>query len=78
MIRIYLRHIINNHKTQGEWKVYLTIGITFTSSKNSDETHTIHTKSDNIETMMGSEKDAIIEELFESLLHGFNKDLKNQ
>ena len=28
--------------------------------------------------MMGSEKDAIIEELFESLLQGFNKDLKNQ
>ena len=38
--------------------------INFISSKASDETHTMQTKSDNIETMIGSETDEVIEELF--------------
>ena len=46
------------------------MAINFHSSKVSDETCTIHTKSDNIEIeiMMGGETDEIIEEHFESLL----------
>ena len=45
------------------------MAINFISSKlDSDETRTMHTKSDNIAIMMGSETDEIIEELFKSLL----------
>ena len=33
MIRPCLRDIINNHKTQGEWKIQLTMSINFISSK---------------------------------------------
>ena len=41
------------------------MAIIFISSKpDSDETRTMHTKSDNIEIMMGSETDEIMEELF--------------
>ena len=40
--------------------------INFVSSKDSRETSTMHTKSDNIETMMSSKTDKIIEELFKS------------
>ena len=47
MIRPYLSDIINNHKTQGEWKIQLTMGINFFSSKDSEETRAMHTKSDN-------------------------------
>ena len=86
MIRPYLGDIINDHKTQGEWKIHsgntitehktqgewkiqLTMAINFISSKeDSDETRTMHTKSNNIEIMMVSETDEIIEELFKSLL----------
>ena len=50
------------------------MAINFISSKDSDETHqnlrTTHTKSDNVEIMMGSETDEIIEELL------FWKDIK--
>ena len=42
--------------------------ISFISSKESDEICTMHTKSNNIEIMMGNEPDEIIEEPFESLL----------
>ena len=76
MIRPNLSDIINNHKTQGEWKIHLKIAINFISSKNSDETRTMHSKSDNIEIMMGSETDEIIEECFESLLKGYEKVLE--
>ena len=68
MIRQYLSDIINDHKSQGEWKIQLTLAINFVSSKNFKETRTMHSNSDNIETMIGSETDEIIEELFESLL----------
>ena len=61
MIRPYLSDIINDHKTQIEQKIQLTMAINFFSSKNSEETRTINTKSDNIEIMMGSETDKTIE-----------------
>ena len=68
MIRPFLSNIINDHKTQGVWKIQLIMSFNFISSKDSNETRTMRTKSDNIEIMIGNETDKIIEELFESLL----------
>ena len=42
--------------------------INFVSSKDSDEICTMHTKSNNMEIIMGDETDYIIKELFEYLL----------
>ena len=42
--------------------------INFMSSKDSDETWAMHTKSNNIEIMIGNETDEIIRELFQFLL----------
>ena len=53
-------------ETSSEWKIQLTIAINFISSKDSDETRTVHTKSHSVEIMMGSETDEIIEDLLES------------
>ena len=55
-------------ETPSEWKIQLTMAINFISSKDSDETRTMHTKSNYVEIMVGSETDEIIEELFDSLL----------
>ena len=93
MIRPYLSHIINDHKTQGkwrihsgnkiiehktqsEWKIQITIAVNFTSSKDSDETRTMHTKRNNVEIMMGSETDEIFEELFKSFLQKYQEELE--
>ena len=66
---IHSSNTIIKHKTQGEWKTHLTMEINFISSKEgSDETRTMHTKTNNIEIMKGSETDEIIEKLFKSLL----------
>ena len=52
------------------------MAINFTSSKDSDDTRTTHTKSDTIEIMMGSKIDKIIVEIFESLLQRYQKGLE--
>ena len=67
-----------DYKTQGEWKIQLTMIINFISSKDSDEIRTMVTKSNNIEIMMGNETDEIIEELFESLLQKYQEGLEQK
>ena len=64
------------HEIQSEWKILLTIAINFISSKDSDETCTMHTKSNNVEIMIGSETDEIIEELFISILQRYQEGLE--
>ena len=49
----------------------MTIG--FTSPK---ETYTLHTKSDNIDIIMGKETNAIIEKLHESLLQKLEESMR--
>ena len=66
----------NNHKIKGEWKIHLTISINFFSSIDSEEICTMHSKSDIIEIMMGSETDEIIEDLFDSSLQRYQKGLE--
>ena len=63
-------------ETPSEWKIQLKMAINFISSKDSDETRTMYTKSNNVEIMMGSETDEVIEELFESLLQLYQKNLE--
>ena len=69
---IHSGNAITYHKTQGEWKINLTMTINFISSKeDSDETRTMHAKSDNIVFMMGSETNETIKELLKSLLQRY-------
>ena len=63
-------------ETPSEWKIQLTIAINFISSIDSDETRTMHTKSNNVEIMMGSEADEIIEEIFKSFLQKYQDGLE--
>ena len=64
MIKPYLSDIINDNK---KCKIRLTMRINFVSFKDLRETCTMHTRSDNIKIMMGSETNDITEELCESL-----------
>ena len=52
------------------------MSINFISSKDSDETHNMHTKNDNIEIIMGSDTNDIIEELRKSLLQNYHNNLE--
>ena len=46
--------MINNHKTRGKWKIQLIIQINFISLE-TGEIRTMHSKSYNVEIMMGIE-----------------------
>ena len=57
-------------ETPSEWRIQLTMAINFISSKDSDETRTVHTKCNNVEIMIGSETDEIIQERLEESMRG--------
>ena len=50
--------------------------INFVSFKDSNEIRTMHAKSGNIDILMGSEKDDIIEKLFKSSLQRFQEGIE--
>ena len=79
LIEPYVRELINNHKSKGEWKIQLTAQINFTSLRpGSDETRVMHTRSVNEEFMNGSDTDEIIKELFKSLLQRYQENLQEK
>ena len=53
----------------------LSVSINFISSKDTDESRTMYTKSNNIVIMMGNETDETIEELFKSQKRKISKKL---
>ena len=53
------------------WKIQLTKTINFICSKDNDEKHVMHSKSDNIEIMIYNKTDEDIGKLFESLLNKY-------
>ena len=79
LIEKYLRELINYYKNKGEWKLQLIAEINFISLKpGSDETHIMHTRSDNEELMNGDDTDEIINGLFESFLQKYEENLQNK
>ena len=71
IIRPYLRDMIDNHKAHSEWKIQLVMKITFVSSLDADEIRIMHTKSNNIEFMSGTETNDVLNELFYSFLRRY-------
>ena len=79
LIEKYLRELINYYKNKGEWKLQLIAEINFIFLKpGSDKTRIIHTRSDNIEIMIGDDNDDTIEELFRSFLQKYEENLQNK
>ena len=61
--------MINGHKTQGKCKVKLAMIINNFSSKDSEESQTMYSHSDNIKVIIGTDANKIIEDLLDSFLH---------
>ena len=73
-LKVHSSNEVFDYETQfGEWKIQLTMSINFISFKDSDKTRNMHTKSNNIEIMVVSETNEIIEELFKSLLQRYQE-----
>ena len=70
--------MIDNHKARDEWKIQLTIKISFVSVLDSTQFREMHTKSDNIEIMIGNETNDIITELFNSIFRKYQEGLETK
>ena len=77
-LKVHSRDKLSDYETQfgGKWKIQLTMQINFVSSKDSEETRTMSTKSNEI--MMGNETSDILEELRESLLQRYQNGLEEK
>ena len=63
-------------ETPSEWKIQITMAVNFIFSEDSNENRTMHTKSNNVESMIGSETDEIIKKLFKSFLQKYQEGLQ--
>ena len=70
--------MIDNHKAHSEWKIQLVMKINFISSLGTDEFREMHTKSDNIEIMNGTETSDAINELFKTFLRRYQEGLETK
>ena len=68
--------MILQHKLNGKFS--LLIAINFMYSKDIEQMRTMHSKSDNIEIMIGNKKDEIIQEIFDSILQTHQKKKKKK
>ena len=58
------------------WKIQLTIAINFISSKDAEEEHVMHSRSDNIKFTSYSDANEVVYELFESLHSRYKGNLE--
>ena len=70
--------MIDDYKSKGEWKTQLTMRIIFVSFIDKNETLVMHTKSDNIVIMSGSDTNDVINELFDSLFKRYQERLETK
>ena len=76
IIRPYLRDMID--KARGEWKIQLTMQIIFVSFIDANETREMHTKSNNIAIMGGTETEDVINELFNTFCKRYQEGLETK
>ena len=74
----YLYDLINVYKAKGEWKLQLSVEISFVSQKpGSDENHVMYTRSTPEEFIIGGETE-VAEKLFMSILQKYQDNLQNK
>ena len=78
IIRPYLKDMIDDYKTKGEWKIQLSMRMIFISFTDANETREMHTKSDNITIMRGVETEDIINEIFSTFSKRYQKGLETK
>ena len=78
IIRPYLKDMIDDYKSKGEWKIQITMRIIFISFTDANETRDMHTKSDNVTIMSGIETEDVINELFNTFLKKYQEGLETK
>ena len=76
-IKPYLKDMIDDYKSKGEWKIQLVMSdLCFFMDKN--ETQVMHTKSDNVKIMNGTDTNEAINELIKSFTKRYQEGLEKK
>ena len=78
IIKPYLKDMIDNYKVRGEWKIQLSMRIIFVSFIDKNETQVMHTKSDNIEIMIGTDTSDAINQRIDSFMKRYQEGLEKK
>ena len=76
-IKFYLSNLIYYYMQKGEWKLQLSMQISFISLTN-EESDIMHSKSDNIEIMRGLSTNDIVNRLIDSFTQRYQEGLENR
>ena len=77
-IKPYLKDIIDDYKSKGEWKIQLVMRVIFVSFIDKNETQVIHTKGDNIKIMNSTDTNDAIIELIKSFPKRYQEGLETK
>ena len=77
-IKSHLKDMIHNYKSKGEWKILITMRIIFISFIDKNETQVMHTKSDNVEIMNGTDTSDAINKLINSFMKRYQEGLETK
>ena len=77
-IKPYLKDMIDDYKSKGEWKIQITMRIIFISFIDKNETQVMHTKSDNVKIMNGTDTNDAIIELIKSFTKRYQEGLETK
>ena len=77
-IKPYLKDIIDDYMSKGEWKIQITMRIIFISFIDKNETQVMHTKSDHVEIMNGTDTSDAINKLINSFIKRYQEGLETK
>ena len=77
-VKPYLIDMIDDYKSKGEWKIQLVMRMIFISFIDKNETQVMHTKSDNVKIMNGTDTNDAIIELIKSFTKRYQEGLETK
>ena len=77
-IKPYLKDMIDDEKSKGEWEIQITMRIIFISFIDKNETQVMHTNSDNVEIMNGTDTSDAINKLINSFMKRYQEGLETK
>ena len=77
-IKPHLKDMIDYYKSKDEWKRQITMRIIFISFIDKNETQVMHTKSDNVEIMNGTDTSDAIDKLVNSFMKRYQEGLETK
>ena len=77
-IKRYLNNMIDDYRSKGEWQIQIVMKMIFVSFVDRNETQVMHTKSDNIKIMNGTDTSDAINELIDSFTKRYQERLETK